>query len=109
MMKLLTTLWGGGTEPLTAVRNAVAEGRALLVDVREPEEWDNGHLKHARLVPLSRLQETGPTSILPTDKLIYLHCQSGFRSVIAARILKRHGYDARSLRQSYHRLAQEGL
>ncbi len=42
-------------DSLAAVRQAVTTGTAILVDVREKDEWDCGHLRDARLLPLSVL------------------------------------------------------
>lgn len=99
------------TDPIAQVKTDVTAGKAVLVDVREQAEWDNGHLKAAQLVPLSLLSKDGaviPTT-LPKDKPIYLHCRSGSRSLKAAEILKAKGYDARPLEQGYGQLVKDGF
>ena len=93
------------------VKAAVSTGSALIIDVREPSEWNDGHLKAATLLPLSLLTKEGgeiPAS-LPKDKPLYLHCRSGGRSLKAAEILKAKGYDARPLSAGYSQLVQDGL
>lgn len=64
--------------------------KAQLIDVREPKEFDGGHILGARNIPLSqlrtRLQE------LREDKPVYLYCQSGARSTRAAMMLHKKGY-----------------
>ncbi|KAB2333833.1 rhodanese-like domain-containing protein [Cytobacillus gottheilii] len=64
--------------------------KAQLIDVREPNEYEAGHILGARNIPLSqlktRLQELRP------DKPVYLYCQSGMRSGRAAQLLNRKGY-----------------
>ena len=64
--------------------------KAQLIDVREPNEFDNGHILGARNIPLSqmkmRLQELRP------DKPVYLYCQNGSRSGRAAQLLYKKGY-----------------
>jgi len=64
--------------------------KAQLIDVREPNEFDNGHILGARNIPLSqmkmRMQE------LRSDKPVYLYCQSGMRSGRAAQFLYRKGF-----------------
>lgn len=64
--------------------------KAQLIDVREPNEYEAGHILGARNIPLSqlkaRLQELRP------DKPVYLYCQSGIRSGRAAQLLYRKGY-----------------
>lgn len=99
------------TVPIDQVKNEVTAGKAVLVDVREQAEWDNGHLKAAQLVPLSLLNKDGaviPAS-LPKDKPLYLHCRSGSRCLKAAEILKAKGYDARPLEQGYGQLVKDGF
>ena len=93
------------------MKTSVAAGKAVIVDVREQAEWDNGHLKASSLVPLSELSKDGaviPAS-LPKDKPIYLHCRSGARSLKAAEILKAKGYDARPLQAGYGQLVKDGF
>jgi phage shock protein E len=99
------------SDALETVQQAVAEGKALLVDVREQGEWDNGHLKAAQLLPLSRLGGDGfvvPATI-PKDRPVYLHCRSGARCLKAAEILKPLGYDVRPLKAGYPELLKQGF
>ena len=99
------------TDPIAQVKTDVAAGKAVLVDVREQAEWDNGHLKAAQLVPLSLLSKDGAAipATLPKDKPLYLHCRSGARSLKAAEILKAKGYDVRPLEQGYGQLVKDGF
>ncbi len=64
--------------------------KAQLIDVREPNEFESGHILGARNIPLSqlkmRLKELRP------DKPVYLYCQGTARSGRAAQILYRKGY-----------------
>lgn len=100
-------------DSLPAVQRAVAKQKAIIIDVREPDEWNESHLAGARLVPLSRL-EAGVTPadlarVLPQDKIIYCHCLAGGRCLMAADILKPLGYDVRPLGQSYDELVAAGF
>ena len=61
---------------------------ALLVDVREPEEFAAGHIPGAINVPLSTLGGAD----LPADRPLFLYCLRGSRSARVAAILKRRGY-----------------
>ena len=61
---------------------------ALLVDVREAEEYAAGHIPGAVNAPLSTISEAE----LPKDRPLFLYCLRGSRSVRAAGILKRRGY-----------------
>ncbi len=73
---------------------AHADG-ALVLDVREPHEYVAGHVPGARLVPISILATYVPE--LPLEEPIYVICQGGNRSRLAAQELVRHGRDARSV------------
>ena len=61
---------------------------ALLVDVREPEEYAAGHIPGAVNAPLSKLDEAR----LPKDRPLFLYCLRGTRSARAAGLLRRRGY-----------------
>ncbi len=65
--------------------------KALLIDVREINEWDAGHIDGAQHLPLSKLMQ-GFHSDLSLDTDIILYCQKGIRSQQAAHILKEQGY-----------------
>ena len=62
---------------------------ALLVDVREPGEYADGHIPGAVNAPLSTLDRAE----LPKDRPLFLYCLRGSRSARAAGILRRRGYD----------------
>ncbi len=95
------------------VKKAVADDKAVLLDVREKSEWDAGHLKDARFLPLSVLQADPKAAVIarvaPKDKIIYCHCGSGIRSLKAADELKKFGYDVRPLKQGYTELLKAGF
>ena len=59
------------------------------LDVRKPTEYANGHLAYAQSAPLAELNQH--ISSLPSERTFYLHCQSGYRSMIASSILKSRG------------------
>jgi rhodanese-related sulfurtransferase/glyoxylase-like metal-dependent hydrolase (beta-lactamase superfamily II) len=65
---------------------------ALVVDVREREEYLPGHLPGAVNLPLSQL--TARTGELPRDRRVYLVCRSGRRSLQATSLLRAVGVDA---------------
>ncbi len=69
---------------------AAKNKEALLIDVREIDEWDAGHIDGAQHVALSTLMQ-GDTPDLPTDCEIILYCQKGKRGEKAAHILKTQG------------------
>jgi sulfate permease, SulP family len=64
----------------------------LVVDVREPREFAQGHIPQARLVPLPRLLGE-PAEDLPRNRTLVLVCRSGRRSQRAAAALRAGGFD----------------
>jgi thioredoxin 1 len=71
------------------------ERGAVVLDVREPDEYQAGHVEGARLVPLAAVPQV--VGELPTDQPVYVICRSGRRSLDAAGFLAQHGIDARSV------------
>jgi len=65
---------------------------ALLVDVREQDEYDAVRIPGATLVPLSEFQQR--YSELPQDRNLVIHCRSGKRSAQATDFLIERGYNA---------------
>lgn len=64
--------------------------KAQLIDVREPDEYNSGHILGARNIPLSQLKMR--LTEIRKDKPVYLYCTNAMRSGRAARILRRNGY-----------------
>ena len=62
----------------------------MLLDVRTPEEYAEGHIKGAKLIPIQEL--AGRLAEVPHDKRVYLYCHSGVRSARASKLLADHGY-----------------
>ena len=75
----------------------VSEARAdhELLDVREDDEWQAGHIDGAKHIPLAELGER--LSELPSGRRIVAVCRSGGRSGAAVRGLRKLGYDAENL------------
>ena len=99
-------------DPLEAVRAALAEKKAVLVDVREKSEWDLAHLEAALWLPLSRLKEASAEDVgkvLPPDRVVYVYCAAGRRVLTAARLLKPLGYDVRPLKAGFEELRRAGF
>ena len=72
---------------------------ALLVDVREPDEFAAGHIPSAINVPLSQMRQRYVE--LPKDREIWLSCGVGQRAYYATRFLAQRGYRPRNLSGGY--------
>ena len=64
----------------------------ILVDVREPHEFEIVRIPGSLLMPLSQFLDGSALENLPRDKAIILHCRSGVRSATALEILKTAGF-----------------
>lgn len=64
----------------------------VIVDVRNQDEYDAGHIPNARLVPLPMLPAIATEKLPDKNQLLLVHCRSGVRSKKAASILVDLGY-----------------
>ncbi len=75
----------------TDLSGALASGAPIdLVDVREPHEWEIGHIQGARLVPLGSLEQAVPA--LNAEREIVVYCKGGTRGAQAVRALRAAGF-----------------
>jgi DMSO/TMAO reductase YedYZ molybdopterin-dependent catalytic subunit/rhodanese-related sulfurtransferase/glyoxylase-like metal-dependent hydrolase (beta-lactamase superfamily II) len=92
---------GGGTvasrTPHVSARRAQAliEAGAVLLDVREPDEWMDGHAPEAVLMPMGEVPARREE--IPHDRPIVVVCRSGGRSAAITDSLRARGYDAANL------------
>ncbi len=99
------------------VKQNLAQKQAILLDVREQNEWDRGHLQDAQLLSLSELKRaTSDPAVkeklakdLPKDRIIYCHCQKGVRALMAGTLLERLGYNVRPLEAGFDELRDAGF
>ena len=104
-------------DSLALIRERIAKNEAVLIDVREKDEWDDGHIQSAVFLPLSGLKKGGSTGSfnsklaikLPKDKVVYCHCAAGVRVLPASAILQKLGYDVRPLKAGYKALLKAGF
>lgn len=100
-------------DSLQTVKAKIEDKKAMLVDVREKSEWDSGHIAGAILLPLSELQSGVEVKALAKklskDRIIYTHCAIGKRSLTAADILQRAGFEVRALKAGYKELLGAGF
>lgn len=68
------------------------EHAALVIDVRTEQEWREGHLEGALLIPHDRIEQE-IAAVAPDKKTrLYLYCRSGRRTALAIDVLKKAGY-----------------
>jgi len=95
------------------VKKAMADDKAVLIDVREADEWKGGHIRDARHLPLSELKEGVAAeklkALIPAGKIAYLHCAAGGRCLKAATLLKAAGYETQPLKPGYKELIKAGF
>jgi len=93
--------WKNAGEKIDLIINVEADELAMdipfdhrltVLDVRKYTEFADGHIKHAMNLPLAEMVDVAQIAQLEEDQNIYIHCGSGYRSVIAATLLKRQGY-----------------
>lgn len=65
----------------------------IVLDVRTPQEIEEGTLPKARAIPLDTLETK--LSELPKDRTIVIHCSTGLRAEMAYNVLKKAGYNAK--------------
>jgi NADPH-dependent 2,4-dienoyl-CoA reductase/sulfur reductase-like enzyme/rhodanese-related sulfurtransferase len=68
---------------------------AVLLDVRSPSEHERWNIRGSTLIPLKELR--GRLDELPREVPVFVYCRSGFRSYLAYRLLRQHGYEAATL------------
>jgi rhodanese-related sulfurtransferase len=84
-----------------------AEAGALLLDVREGNEWAVGHVEGSVHIPMGELGAR--LAELPTDRPIVAVCRSGARSGTVTEALGSRGYDVVNLAGGLQAWAAEGL
>ena len=64
----------------------------IILDTREQDEFDEGHIPGAILIPYTEIENKAEKMLPDKDKLILVYCRSGRRSKIAAESLAKLGY-----------------
>ncbi len=109
-MNLFSQLFGPAIsqlEPAEAKSRLAERPTPILLDVRQPEEFRQGHILGAKLIPLGELSRR--MKEIPSNKAIICVCRSGHRSARAAKILKSAGYDVSNLKGGMSNWSRQGL
>jgi rhodanese-related sulfurtransferase len=99
-------------DSLSQVKSNVAEGKAILVDVRDLVEWNSGHVRDAIHLPWRDLQGKKSDQLvdkLPKDKIVYTYCAVGYRSSRAGKIISKYKLDVRPLKPGFEDLVKAGF
>ena len=80
-------------EQITAeAAKQLMDSNCIILDVREQDEFDAGHIPGAILLPYTEIEKKAETMLPDKDQLILVYCRSGRRSKIAAEALVNLGY-----------------
>lgn len=109
--------WKDAGEPVDMIINVEADElamdipfdeRLVIIDVRRETEFGNAHVKDAVNIPLEELADPGSMANLEDDQNLYIHCASGFRSVIASSLLKKQGiHNLRNVTGGFNSIEKE--
>lgn len=94
-------------EPLEADR--LVRSGAVLLDVREADEWAAGHAPVARHLPLGQIDQASSVVPASSDTTVVVVCRSGARSLRAAEALAGAGYQVINLQGGMRAWAAAGL
>ncbi len=76
----------------TVAKERGTPGAPRIVDVREQNEWDAGHIPGAELIPLGTVAQAAAQRLPDKGERIVVHCAAGVRSAVAAYQLQQLGY-----------------
>jgi rhodanese-related sulfurtransferase len=80
----------------------------VVMDVRKPSEFEASHVKDAVNLPLSNMIDPASMAMIEDTDNLYVHCAGGYRSVIAASLLKRQGiHNLRNVVEGWKAIEQE--
>ena len=109
--------WKAAGEPIDMIIEIEADELAMdipfdenlvVLDVRKPAEFAEGHVKDALNMPLEEMRDLVNLSSFEENQNIYVHCQGGYRSLIATSLLKRQGlHNIRNIAGGWNKIKEE--
>lgn len=81
----------GTVGDVEALKEALTVENTVLIDVREPGEYEEGHIEGAINIPIRELAQS--LELIPTDRPVIVYCASGWRAGMAYSTLRLMGYD----------------
>ncbi len=95
-------------EPDELAMDIPFDDKLLVVDVRKPAEFAEGHVKDARNMPLDEFTDPAVLAEIEDDQNVYIHCAGGYRSLIATSLLKRQGiHNIRNITGGWERIKHQ--
>lgn len=95
-------------EPDELMMDIPFDKNLVVVDVRKPVEFAEGHLAEAINLPLNEMTDPASMANFEDRHNIYVHCASGYRSVIAASLLKRQGiHNLRNVAGGWNKIREQ--
>ncbi|MEW4451599.1 rhodanese-like domain-containing protein [Bremerella sp. JC817] len=102
---------------LKEIQQEIEQGKAILIDVREEDEWKEAHLEKAILVPGSEIASGDHNEKIlaklkaeaKPEQKIYCHCKSGGRAKLTARLLGKLGVEVIPITETYQEMLQAGF
>src|ERR1700704_176799 len=96
--------------PAEVARRLSAGEKLVVIDVRDPDEYRDGHLEAATNISRGFLEFRVGTAVTDPSTPVVLYCQTGLRSLLAAKALKELGYQhVINLQGGFQKWAQSGL
>src|SRR5256712_1517626 len=96
--------------PTDVSRRLAAGEKLVVIDVRDPDEFRDGHLEAATNISRGFLEFRVGTAVSDPSTPVVLYCQTGLRSMLAAKALKDLGYSTIiNLQGGYQKWVQSGL
>ena len=77
------------TQRISAAAIDELEGETTIIDIRNENEWEGGHIEGSLNIPLNHLADR--IAEVPLSGQVIVHCQGGYRSMIAASLLEKEG------------------
>ncbi|MGZ3840020.1 MAG: MBL fold metallo-hydrolase [Flavisolibacter sp.] len=95
-------------EPDELAMDIPFDEKLVVLDVRKPTEFAEGHVKEALNIPLQELTDPVNLAALEEDQNVYVHCQGGYRSIVASSLLKRQGiHNLRNVTGGWNSIKEE--
>ena len=93
----------------TAIHLLENDDNVTLLDVRTIEEYKEGHLRDATLIPVQALAQNLGMLKQDKNKKIIVYCRTGSRSVSASRILEKNGFTPLNVKGGILNLQRDGV